>query len=574
MKIGTLFDARYEIRNVKKGGLGVVYIAFDQEWKEMIAIKTFQNLDVTSSAVKERFIRESTNWINLGHHDNIALAHYYKIVANVPYLFLEYVDGPSFRSIVGTNYPLSAIIAHSIEICKALSYAYNNFRIIHRDIKPDNVFLVRERAGEFNLAKVTDFGLSKVVIPSDFFAGFESALRIQRGALDRTQGVLGTLPYVSPEQILAAEDIDHRSDIYSFGAMLYELTTGSPPFLGIGDVEPEIALLQQHLKHAPVPPRIANSSIPKPLNKLILKCLEKKREHRFSNYQELIDQLSRIYDQIKTDEVKTSQDFHEIVVVPEHSPHALLLNRACSYAEMGNHKEAIALFDQILEKHPHDKVTLCNKGLSLSVMGQIEGAIAVYKEALDVDPSDAETWAMLGVAFKKTQRYDEACVCYDNAIRLAPQSSQYLKDKGQLMNDLAQFEDAIGLFKRATEVSPKDYEAWHELALTSNRLGRPDDAVRFYKKALEVNYSFAYSLDNLGSLLCQLGQMDEGIRYLSEAIKVDAQNPKTWNNLGIAYVHSHEHQKAKACFEKAIQLDPDYQKAKINLQALNSMSTT
>lgn len=394
VQIGTLFDGRYEIRDIKKGGLGIVYLAYDREWKTILAIKTFQNFDISTSLAKERFIEESINWLKLGHHDNIVLAHFYKVIANIPYLFLEYIEGSTLRSLVGAGYPHSAIVAHSIEICKALDYAYTGFRIIHRDIKPDNVFLTREKGGEFNIAKVTDFGLSKVIITNDCFSRPESIPRVQKEIAQRTQGVLGTLLYVSPEQILNLKDIDHRSDIYSFGVMLFELTTGIPPFVpvtGLKGISPEMALLHQHLESTPRKPRRINPSTPRRLSNLILKCLEKKRERRFCDYDELIEELSRIYTHIKADSIKTSQDFREIVLVPEHSPLALMSNRACSLAEMGKNEEAIVIFDQILKRDPNNKLTLCNKASSLYQLDRNDEAIAIYKRALEIDESDPET---------------------------------------------------------------------------------------------------------------------------------------------------------------------------------------
>jgi eukaryotic-like serine/threonine-protein kinase len=573
VQIGTLFDGHYEIRDIKKGGLGIVYIAYDQEWKTILAIKTFQNFDISTSLAKERFIEESNNWLRLGHHDNVVLAHFYKVIANIPYLFLEYIEGPTLRSLVGTDYPHSAIVAHSIETCKALDYAYKGFRIIHRDIKPDNVFLTREKAGEFNIAKVTDFGLSKVIATNDFFGRPDSIPRVQKEIAQRTQGVLGTLLYVSPEQILNLKDIDHRSDIYSFGVMLFELTTGMPPFVpvtGLKGISPEMALLHQHLESTPRKPRRINPSIPRRLSNLVLKCLEKKREHRFCDYDELIEELSRIYKRIKTDSVKTSQDFREIVLVPEHSPLALMSNRACSLAEMGNYEEAIDIFDQILKRDPNNKLTLCNKASALYQLDRNDEAITIYKKALEIDESDPETWAMLGVVFRNCARYDDAFVCCDNAIRLAPENIRFLKDKADLLNQLRNFTNAMKLFERILELAPRDYEAWHALAQASEGCGRPWDAVKFYRKAIEINDAYAYSLDNLGSLLCQLGHAEEGLRYILEAVRIDANNPKTWNNLGVAYVISDNTQKARVCFQKAIELDPSYQPAKVSLEALDS----
>lgn len=176
---------------------------------------------------------------------------------------------------------------------------------------------------------------------------------------------------------------------------------------------------------------------------------------------------------------------------------------------------------------------------------------------------------MLGVVYRSCARYDDAFVCCDNAIRLAPEDTRFLKDKADLLLQLRNFTDAMKLFERIVELVPRDYEAWHDLAQASESCGQPWHAVKFYRKAIEINDSYAYSLDNLGSLLCQLGHAEEGICYILEAVRIDANNPKTWHNLGVADANANNPEKAKVCFQKAIQLDPDYDLAKKKLEALD-----
>jgi serine/threonine protein kinase len=472
MNIGNTLDNRYEIRDIKKGGLGIVYIAYDSEWKKLVAIKTFQNAGSFSQEIKNRFITEATNWINIGYHENIVLAHYYNTISNIPYLFMEFVNGYTLRTMVNKEYPLSALVAHAIEVCTALQHVYDKFKLIHRDIKPDNIFVTMERAEQFNIAKVTDFGLSKVLIPDSIIENPEVLVSLQKQSLYTTQSILGTLFYVSPEQILGDTNIDCRSDIYSFGIMLYELVTHRLPFYPDSNVNSTQNLLYKHLNTKPPEPIGLNSSIPHSLNKIILKCLEKKKEKRFDNYSVLIDELKKVYASIKSPNVTTSQDFFECQLQPIYSETVLLNNKACSYLALGNYPEAIVIFDKILKKAPNDIYALCNKANVLMRLERYDESISLLKKALKIDTSDAEIWGLLGIVYNRTGKHNNALECCNKALGLDAGNPQYIKDKAFVLKDLGRFDEAISLFKKVTEIKPDDSTARHELSVLYERDGQ------------------------------------------------------------------------------------------------------
>jgi tetratricopeptide (TPR) repeat protein len=415
---------------------------------------------------------------------------------------------------------------------------------------------------------VTDFGLSKVLIPENMIEEPEVLVSLQKQSLYATQGIIGTLFYVSPEQILGDTIIDCRSDIYSLGVMLYELVTHRLPFYpdpSADTLQNQTSLLFKHLKAKPLEPVDLNSKIPRSLNRIILKCLEKSKEKRFNNYEGLIDELRKVYRDIRNRDVVTSQDFFEVQITPLYSETALLNNRACSYLELGNYQEAVSVFDKILNVAPDDIHALCNKANALMRLGRCNESIPLLKQALRVDASDAETWALLGVVYNRTGNHDDALSCCDKALTLDSKNPQYIKDKAFVLKDLCRFDEATSLFRKVTEIKSSDFAAWHELALLYEREGQTNEAIRYYMKALEVNPEFSYSLDNLGCLLCRIGDLERGIPCIEKALRIDPNNSKTWNNLGVVYGNLGRYKEAIEAYRQAVRIKPDYSSARYNL---------
>ncbi len=245
--------------------MGRVYIVFDHEWRVKLAAKTFQHEVLAGDpSIKQRFRREALAWIGLDPHPNIVTALLVKNIGSTPFIFLEYEAGGDLRAWISSNKisrDLPEALRLAVGFCDGISYAYSKGIKAHRDIKPGNC-LISEK-GEL---KITDFGLASLVIPADFASsatrqrpGMPGQVRVDR--LTEVGFILGTIPYMSPEQIFDASNVDVRADIYAFGMMLFEMLAGKLPFAG-RDLDEWVNC---HV-HVPVP--LLDKSVPDDLQAL------------------------------------------------------------------------------------------------------------------------------------------------------------------------------------------------------------------------------------------------------------------------------------------------------------------
>ena len=282
---GLLLDGRYVLEHlIGVGGMAVVYRAKDTMLNNMIvAIKMLKDEAACDEVVVKRFKNEGKAQYSL-NHPNIVRVYDVSVKGEVKYMVMEYVYGITLKNyLVGKKGPLSfdEIMSYGIQILNALCQAHENL-IIHRDIKPQNVMVLKN--GQI---KMMDFGIAK--LPNT-------------ETVTVTDKAIGTVYYMSPEQA-RGKKVDVRTDIYSFGAMLYELSTGKTPFNG----ESPCDILVKHITETPVPPRNINANVPVGLEQIILCAMSKKADDRFDTAAELLHHMKQLQKnkKIKFDNLKS-----------------------------------------------------------------------------------------------------------------------------------------------------------------------------------------------------------------------------------------------------------------------------
>src|SRR5438034_1101291 len=260
--------------------MGEVYRARDTQLGRDVAIKVLRAGVTVSPQMLERFEREARAASAL-NHPNICTI--YGVGTDPPFIAMELLEGETLQQQL-TRGPMDipVLVDLALAVADALDAAQSK-GIVHRDIKPANVFLTGRGP------KILDFGLAKAVSGSATRGGSDHATRSAEALLTETGSTLGTVSYMSPEQV-RAQPLDARTDLFSFGVVLYEMATGTLPFRG----DSTGTIFDSILNRAPVPPVRLDPEVPAELERVIDKCLEKDRNLRYQHASDIATDLQRL----------------------------------------------------------------------------------------------------------------------------------------------------------------------------------------------------------------------------------------------------------------------------------------
>jgi serine/threonine protein kinase len=314
---------KYELRSViGRGGMGTVYRAYDPLMDREVAIKVIHEKSLESQDTRARFVREARTAGKLSH-ENITVIHDFGDIDGKTFIVMEYLDGTDLRVLIDKHEPLTLRekISYATQICRGLHYAHANL-IIHRDIKPENIKVLRD-----GRVKIMDFGIAKPYAPTTDAESFET-----NEVLTRMGMRIGTPWYMSPEQVKGLA-IDKRSDIFSFGVLLYELLTYARPFDG-----DDTTVLYKILHVEPDPIRLEDSGLNAGLQKILSRCLAKDVDERYADCMHVLRDLEAI---------PRAND--ETVVVQE------LIKQGKQLVDEDRANEATMIFEEILARDPENR---------------------------------------------------------------------------------------------------------------------------------------------------------------------------------------------------------------------------
>lgn len=514
--VGDKILNRYEIIDIKQGGMGIVYIVFDREQDAMFAVKTFQDKYFWNEDIIQRFISEAETWTDLERHTNIVHSNFIFISEGKPLLFLDYIDGGDLTQFIGKLNILEAL-DFAIQFCTGMEYAYQNLGMIHRDIKPGNVMVQKDpRFKSGYVFKITDFGLVKAL--GDEF----------RNEFVEVSTGIGTLPFMPPEQFPNGIQekfsfkgyVTTKSDIYSFGVTLFLLLTKKLPFSGLNENTYLDEIFTKQTEH----PRNLNSSIPENLDRLIIKCLEKNPLNRYNNFTELKTDLMGVYFD------HTRENY---IVVGKKEALTVLdwISKGIALHQLGKLQDAVKCYAKALEINPRNSIAWCNKGTAHNCLGENEEAINCFDNAIDLDSKDVLAWTNKGLTFFELGKFQESIICFNRATDIDPLYQHAWNNKGIVLEKLRQFQEAIECYDKAIEINPRSENAWCNKGGAFYTLRKPREAIECYNKALEINPRCAAAWNNKGTALESFGSHQAALECYKKAIMINPQDIDALNNI-------------------------------------------
>jgi eukaryotic-like serine/threonine-protein kinase len=585
--------------------MGVVYLAHDTRLDRDVAIKVLPTDRPLTHTARRRFQREAMAASAL-NHPNIITIYEVNSQDNTEFIVMEYVRGATLASILKKRVlPFPEAIRYSIQIADALTKAHAA-GIIHRDLKPGNVMVTED-----GLIKVLDFGLAKfdpamATIDSDT----NDAERTNQFTLTLPGSLTGTVAYMSPEQA-RGEPVDTRTDIFSFGIVMFEMFSGHLPFTGANSV----ALL--HNLHFS-PPRDLTQlrpDVPKPLVSLISRMLEKNIDKRIQTMPEVASELRRGAAGL----VDGPLTWHpsEATIDLAGSPRfgrkdfsqrqlwlfagLFVLFLLAGIAGWRWHKKSqpvqpAANQEMPIEDNAYALYRRAREDLDHSDRdGNIDAAIKLLGRAVELDPQSAASYAALSEAYGYKNTFnpdpqwmklasedankavaldnylaaghvalgmvkmsagdsDEAETQFRTAATLDPKSAAPHRDLVLLYNKTGKPDQSAAEVKRALELDPKDWKTYMAMGLDAYQAGRFKDAASAWETALKLEPDNVPALRNLGAAYHTLGRDDDAVAILQHALEIKP-SADVYTNLGTILFYQGKYDESVPAFEKAVALN-------------------
>lgn len=491
-KKGDFIGQKYEVIDVLgEGGFGIVYLVYHHDLARahpFYALKTFKDEFLSEKTVKDRFRKEAQVWVDIGSHPYLVRAFFVDLISDRLFIASEYIapekaGGPNSLDayLRLTLFDLAQSLRWAVQFCHGMEYAYSKGIRAHRDIKPSNIMIDHDMT-----VKITDFGLAGIYEPSPPTLEREQR-RNDETPLHTLLGTsVGTPEYMPPEQFTDFSACDERSDIYSFGVVLYQMASGGKlPFSAENKDYRWMAL--RHMHHEKPVRRLSSPFFP-----MIQKCLEKESQNRYQSFKVLRVDL----------EAMLKRQTGEIVKVP-------------------NTEEQTSW-------------EWNNRGLSLINLSKYEQAIECFDKAINVDPRNSGAWSNKGNALRLIGRNREAMGCYNNAIKINPSNARAWSNKGFLLSTLGQLDDSLQCLHRALDIKPiNSYIAFQILGSVGKSEFKPVEIRAVCQKIISLKLK-PYDVDglfNLGLCYLQIEDTDNALEIFLEAEKLAGQDSGIWFQL-------------------------------------------
>ncbi len=574
---GRLIEGQYEIiEKIGEGGMGVVYKARQPSLGRFVAVKVLHSHLKSESATIRRFQKEARA-VGALKHQNVSGVLHFGVLDGSPYLVMDYIDGQRLSDLIKTEQRLHWSQFKQIisQLCAGLSHAHNA-GLVHRDLKPGNIMLEHERGTV--CAKIVDFGIVKI-------------LREEEGAepLTQTGEIFGTPLYMSPEQC-QGHAMDHRSDIYALGCVMFEMLTGAPPFRG----NSPISTVVKHL-HDSVP-SLARDDIPPHVQRVLQKALAKDPEMRFQSVDELAAALDNPgfalgggeahWAKLKLRESAFALPIAAIALVgigvivlafqslpvkqttsdtaPPVAVHSVkvpttqsLLKDAGDRMLQGEYPAALAACEAAIRLNPHCHEAMTKAGFALIQMKNPKKAIDYFDRALKVNPNLANALVGRAEARFRLKNAEGAAADLTSALQLDSTANIYAL-RGLARQRLGLHQEAIEDFTQVLIDNPNDPDALNNRAISEAARGDYAFGIGDLKTAIKLHPQSACFYTTRSAFYADLKKLDKAEADATKAISLDPLSSLAYNNRGYVYYLKGEPVKARQDFDQGLAINPEH----------------
>ncbi|MBI3670180.1 MAG: tetratricopeptide repeat protein [Acidobacteria bacterium] len=533
-------ELAFWVLDVKKGGFGAIYVV--EEWPgglpaiteggesdgEPSALKALQARYLWSDEDRGRFERECLHWIMLDRHPNVVQARALIVVEGFPCLWLEYCPhnlGDLLRS-----GPLSvdSALHLSFQFCDGMLHAHRKLGLIHRDVKPWNCLLTADK----RTLKISDWGLSRI-----FSEVGDKALDLAGLSPEidsQLTGVAGTPQYMAPEQFHIAAGLDTRTDIYSFGIMLYEMLTKDLPPVGY--------MAYSHVTHSNIA-----GGIPINLRRIILRCVHPNPDERPRDFREVRNLLETVYSQLTGSSAPAEAKPLEMTV-GDWNDKGLALSR------MGYPTEACGCFERALSISPSEATVLVNYSAELCRLGRLDEALARIDSGLQIDPDNSALWKNKAIIFQKLDRTEQADACIERFLDLQarwPSGYYHLREMAIVCDQRGKFELALKSCDAALQLNQRDADVWCHKAIILFKLGRYEEALECCGQGLAIEPRGHELWNTQACALLNLRRFEEALIACDRGLEIEPSDAKLWENKGSVLRALNKALEAEKCFNHA-----------------------
>lgn len=547
---------RYEVAEVKMGGMGIVYLCYDHEGREPVALKSFQSRYLDNARAVARFEQEALTWINLNKHRHVVTAKRVQTIAGRPFILLEHVSGPEglgadLRSwIEHHRITLIGSITFAIHIALGMQHVNGSSSrgLVHRDLKPANILVTQD-----GIAKVTDFGLVRSLdLEEDRTLSPEELAHTKPGDSDarltRVGVQVGTIMYMSPEQ-WELRAVDLRADIYAYGIILYEMLTGRHPFASAA-FRDRTDWQRAHLTQIAQFTTEENATLPAGLRALTLQCLAKDREDRPAAWGAILETLRLIY-QDMTGELPPMEISGQELFVRD------LMDKGYSLTELGRLDEAIAAYDRAITLKPDLSWAWARKGRTLRLLRRYDEALTCYDQALKLQPRYAWAWRGKGMVLEMSGDLAQALECYQKAATFDPIDIWNWYNQADMLGALNRIPEAIEALESALRIDPSHANSWAKLGQLQRQSRDLIGARKSFEEALRLNPRLAWAHNGYGQVLRAMGASQEALLAFKRAARHQPGEVVYWNNLTETLLDLDQHDEALKSAQQGVRIAPD-----------------